>query len=73
MINARDLRMVRQPCGDFEAAFLMLAQSDAERAQPAAGHISRVGVEHLPHQIGVFRNCSQQRAFATAVPTIASE
>ncbi len=32
----------------------MLAQSDTECAQTAAGHISRVGVEHLPHQIGVF-------------------
>ena len=32
---------------------MMLTQADAQRAQAAAGHIGGIGVQHLPHQIGI--------------------
>ena len=53
VVDPHHLRMLRQPLGDAQAAFVMLTQADAQRAQAAAGHIGGIGVQHLPHQIGI--------------------
>ena len=54
MVYALNLRMLSQPFGHLQAAFVVLTQANAQRADSAAGHVRRVGIHHLAHQIGVF-------------------
>ena len=54
MINALNLWMLSQPLCHFQAAFMVLTQANPQRADTAAGHVGRICIDHLAHQVGIF-------------------
>ena len=53
MVNAFDLRVPGQPFGHLQAAFMVLTQAHSQRTDTAAGHVGRIRIHHLAHQVGI--------------------